>query len=100
MTLPHQHNCPHTPEGWCLDCVGELVDSQSNELESLGRSNAKILDQYRRNHLLSTNIPNGIACPKCGAELVDKDRFRVTMMKMPQTRIECLVCKYEGMRNT
>ena len=21
MTMPHFHNCPHSPDGWCLACV-------------------------------------------------------------------------------
>ena len=24
MTVPHLMNCPHTYEGWCLDCVVKL----------------------------------------------------------------------------
>lgn len=24
MTMPHLQNCPHSPDGWCLECVGKL----------------------------------------------------------------------------
>lgn len=27
MTVPHLMNCPHNPDGWCLDCVVELRDA-------------------------------------------------------------------------
>lgn len=26
MTMPHLMNCPHSCEGWCLECVKELHD--------------------------------------------------------------------------
>lgn len=25
--MPHLMNCPHDPDGWCLDCVKELAES-------------------------------------------------------------------------
>lgn len=28
MTMPHLMNCPHSPDGWCLDCVKELWDEK------------------------------------------------------------------------
>jgi hypothetical protein len=27
MTMPHLSNCPHSADGWCLPCVGELWES-------------------------------------------------------------------------
>lgn len=24
MTMPHLMNCPHSGDGWCLECVGEM----------------------------------------------------------------------------
>ena len=24
MTIPHLMNCSHSPDGWCLECVGAL----------------------------------------------------------------------------
>ena len=26
MTIPTLMNCPHTGDGWCLDCVGKLAN--------------------------------------------------------------------------
>lgn len=26
MTMPHLMNCPHSTDGWCLECVKELHD--------------------------------------------------------------------------
>lgn len=28
MTIPHLMNCEHKSEGWCLDCVRKLYESQ------------------------------------------------------------------------
>lgn len=98
MTIPHLHNCAHKPDGWCLDCVEKLVEEQPCKLKSLEDSDKEILTQYYCSNLSMINIPNGIACPNCGAELVDKDRFKITMMKMPQTKIACPDCGYEGRR--
>lgn len=27
MTMPHLTNCAHSPDGWCLKCVGELYEN-------------------------------------------------------------------------
>ena len=29
MTMPHLTNCPHSGDGWCLACVGELYEKLS-----------------------------------------------------------------------
>ena len=41
--------------------------------------------------------PNGIACPKCGAELFD-DTTRVLTSLPPQTPIFCKKCDYSSSR--
>ena len=28
MTMPHQMNCTHSGDGWCLDCVGDLWEER------------------------------------------------------------------------
>lgn len=30
MTIPWLMNCPHTDDGWCLDCVADLGDKYQN----------------------------------------------------------------------
>lgn len=42
--------------------------------------------------------PNGIACPLCGRQLVDTDPGMLMLSSPPQTRIECLHCKWGGAR--
>lgn len=32
MTMPHLMNCPHSEDGWCLDCVKELWDNEPDSL--------------------------------------------------------------------
>lgn len=31
MTIPYQHNCPHSDNSWCLDCVQELAEELKEE---------------------------------------------------------------------
>jgi len=33
MTIPTHMNCPHSEDGWCLDCVVELVEKREIEIE-------------------------------------------------------------------
>lgn len=44
------------------------------------------------------NQPNGIACPKCGKELVDCDRGEILTSYPPQYAIRCLACPWRGYR--
>lgn len=41
---------------------------------------------------------NGIACPKCGKELVDSEPHITLTSNPPQTRIACESCDYSGYR--
>jgi len=41
---------------------------------------------------------NGIACPKCGAELMDTSPGQVLTSLPPCTAIHCPECKYTGSR--
>lgn len=31
MTMPHLMNCPHSSDGWCLDCVKTLWDEKEQQ---------------------------------------------------------------------
>ena len=63
----------------------------------------KSLDEFNeeRRKLYSIGddpIPNGIACPKCGAELLDS-RPNVSLTSYPpQKNIHCSKCDYRGYR--
>ena len=41
--------------------------------------------------------PNGIACPKCGKEMVDTDGMIRTSIP-PKTQVACVPCKYYDFR--
>jgi hypothetical protein len=43
-------------------------------------------------------IPNGIACPECGAELVDSTPDQALLTHPIQYRIHCPSCGYSGTR--
>jgi len=36
MTMPHLMNCKHLPDGWCLECVGELHEKAIKDRDILG----------------------------------------------------------------
>ena len=44
--MPHLHNCPHDPNGWCLTCVGNLYQQKQN-LQNAKRS---FIDQDSSGH--------------------------------------------------
>ncbi len=35
MTMPHLENCHHDENGWCLNCVKQLHDSNESEIIAL-----------------------------------------------------------------
>jgi len=45
-------------------------------------------------------IPNGIECPKCGAELFDSFPRIILASNPPQKNIHCDNCGYKGYRVT
>jgi len=42
---------------------------------------------------------NGIACPDCGAELVDDNPDAVFTSDPPQVSVKCQECSFSGYRN-
>jgi len=53
----------------------------------------------RKNYFNEYNPrPNGIACPKCGKELVDVEPNTMLTSWPPQLRIACQHCRYTGYR--
>jgi hypothetical protein len=47
MTVPTQHNCPHSPDGWCLACVGKLAAERDAWREIADRTE-QTAQQYLR----------------------------------------------------
>jgi hypothetical protein len=47
---------------------------------------------------VSKPIPNGIACPECGKELVDSKPDQALLTYPIQYRIHCPSCDYSGTR--
>lgn len=57
------------------------------------------LEAYNRSRQICTGPRlNGIACPKCGAELADSDPNVVLTSLPPQMRVHCSSCDYRGYR--
>lgn len=45
MTMPHLMNCPHSGQGWCLDCVKNYHDDTSKQLDQII---IEFIQQFRR----------------------------------------------------
>jgi hypothetical protein len=41
MTMPHLMNCSHSPDGWCLDCVGKEHAMQDRALDYLAHDHIR-----------------------------------------------------------
>lgn len=66
-------------------------------LKTLEESNTQNRKYF---YQMSDNSPklNGIACPKCGAELLDSTPDIVLTSYPPQFNIHCSKCDYKGYR--
>jgi DNA-directed RNA polymerase subunit RPC12/RpoP len=65
------------------------------ELESLEDHNKRKHKEYQTS---KQSQPNGIACPKCGAELVDTHPYLSLTSIPPQKDVNCTKCDYVGYR--
>ena len=70
-----------------------MTDASNISLEDHNRSRAQQIGQFG-----STLIPNGIACPECGRELVDSTPNMVLATWPAQYRVHCPSCNYTGTR--
>ena len=70
--------------------------SNEKSLVSLEEANTKQAQKY----VTPLTRPNGIACPKCGKELVDYDLNVVKACDPPQIKIRCEAegCGYQKWR--
>lgn len=66
----------------------------SKELKSLQDHNYEI---YRRRTLRGKSKMNGIACPRCGEELMDTNTT-ILMSDPPKRDTNCSKCDYRGYR--
>jgi hypothetical protein len=66
----------------------------------------KLISMEENNHVAFENANydynkpqlNGIACPKCGAELYDSEPMITMTSNPPQKSVHCSECKYKGNR--
>lgn len=54
--------------------------------------------QRRRMYTNNPPQPNGIACPKCGKELIDSNPKVTLTSNPPQKNVDCPWCGYRGHR--
>jgi len=70
----------------------------SKQLKSLNDHDAERWNAHQELQRLSRRHPNGIACPKCGAELNDSNPSRTLLSNPPQKDVDCGACGYRGCR--
>jgi DNA-directed RNA polymerase subunit RPC12/RpoP len=64
----------------------------------------KTLEEHNKKHFplytfdLSKPLKNGIACPKCGDELIDSTPMSILASNPPKKDIKCESCDYSGYR--
>jgi hypothetical protein len=60
------------------------------------------LEEHNKKHGVAYDYTsprkNGIACPKCGCELMDTNPSRVLLSNPPQYQVHCSSCDYHGTR--
>ncbi len=65
MTMPHLMNCPHSPDGWCLDCVKEMGEQLIDLRHAiLSVSNLSLESTYASGQDLVTDTPDRIEIKK------------------------------------
>jgi hypothetical protein len=69
----------------------------TKKLKTLEQHNADAM-AISSSQLRDNPIPNGIACPKCGEELVDSNPS-ITLTSLPTKKsTHCAKCDYKGYR--
>jgi hypothetical protein len=71
--------------------------SNNKKLKSLEFHNA---ERINFNYSMYSNLPqfNGIACPECGEELLDKNPMITLNSNPPKKSVHCSKCTYQGYR--
>lgn len=67
-------------------------------LKALHDFNADAWRRHRECQERMVDVPNGIACPKCGMQMMDTDRRLVLTTSPPQYNIHCPACKHQDFR--
>ena len=81
-----------------FDRVGLLVGVADDDL--CGLENGDLLPaKMVLADLRKWTSPNGIACPSCGADLLDKSPGSVLYSDPPQTSTHCVDCGHQGYRD-
>ena len=70
--------------------------SGMTDLISLEAANARAALSYGK--VPNPDVPNGIACPQCGKELVDNRPYVILPHYPPRLEIHCPACKWGGCR--
>lgn len=69
------------------------------KLKTLEMHNAITTNKYFNfNNLNQRPLKNGIACPKCGEELLDSNPNMTLTSYPPKKNIHCEKCDYRGYR--
>ena len=70
---------------------------EKKDLKSLKEHNEQRLFFFEKTNSNAPR-PNGVACPKCGAELFDSNPLMKLTSIPPQKNVHCGECSYIGYR--
>lgn len=68
------------------------------KLKSLDEHNSNARKIHWKINDNSSRPTNGIACPKCGEELLDSNPMMTLTSNPPQKNVKCSKCDYVGYR--
>lgn len=68
------------------------------KLKPLNDHNGERMIYYYGSSKLGQPKLNGIACPKCGEELIDSNPMETLTSYPPQKNVNCSKCEYVGYR--
>jgi hypothetical protein len=85
--------------------LAELLNETFNTTKTSTHSGLKSLDEHNSNAWSTQTrwfsnepIPNGIACPKCGNELMDTNPMMTLTSHPAKKNVHCSKCEYKGYR--
>ena len=81
--------------GWLE--IERITAMSEKKLVSLEEHNKQAMKQAVEEQELAKAYPSGIACPKCGMELVENRTYVMTSFP-PQTPVKCKACGFQGTR--
>jgi hypothetical protein len=88
---------PYNSESYYNETFNTTKTSTHSGLKSLDEHNSNAWSTQTR-WFSNEPIPNGIACPKCGNELMDTNPMMTLTSHPAKKNVHCSKCEYKGYR--